>query len=109
VHEGLFSIAMVKNIDPVEILDQDDNGLLIALRILHAGPTILTNAVDLRIKIVECVRRGVSKSETARRFGVNRSTVGRYLKRLDENDSLAPKKASGSRPKLDQSTMRLLE
>ena len=66
-------------------------------------------SVDLRTKLVESVRRGVSKSETARRFGVNRSTVGRYLKRLDENDSLAPEKAPGSQPKLDQSAMRLLE
>ena len=49
-------------------------------------------SLDLRIKIVQSVRRGVSNSETARRFGVNRSTVGRYLKRLDENGSLAPKK-----------------
>ena len=66
-------------------------------------------SLDLRTKIVESVRRGISKSETARRFGVNRSTVGRYLKRLDEGGSLAPKKAPGSPPKLDQSTMRLLE
>ena len=56
------------------------------------------------------MRRGVSNSETARKFGVNRSTVGRYLKRLDEEDgSLAPKKAPGSRPKLDGSAMLLLE
>jgi transposase len=67
-------------------------------------------SVDLRTKIVESVKRGVSKSETARRFGVNRSTVGRYLKRLDEEDgSLAPKKAPVFRPKLDESAMRLLE
>ncbi len=48
-----------------------------------------TNSVDLRTKIVESVKKGVSKSETARRFGVNRSSVGRYLKRLYENGSLA--------------------
>jgi transposase len=67
-------------------------------------------SVDLRKKIVESVRRrGVSISETARRFGVNRSTVGRYLKQLDEKGSLTPKKAPGSPPKLDQSSMRLLE
>ena len=36
-------------------------------------------SLDLRKKIVEPVKKGVSKSETARRFGVNRSTVGRYL------------------------------
>jgi transposase len=67
-------------------------------------------SLDLRIKIVESVRRGVSTSETARRFGVNRSTVGLYLKRLDEEGgSLAPKKAPGSPPKLDGTAMRLLE
>ena len=41
-----------------------------------------TYSTDLRIKIVQPIRRGVSKSETARRFGVNCSTLGRYLKRL---------------------------
>ena len=49
-------------------------------------------SIDLCTKIVESVRKGVAKSETARRFGVNRSTVKRYLKRLDEGDSLALKK-----------------
>ncbi len=66
-------------------------------------------SIDLRTKIVESVRRGVSNSETARRFGVNRSTVGRYLKQLGEEGSLIPKKAPGSRSKLDRRTMRLLE
>ncbi len=66
-------------------------------------------SVDLRTKIVESVRRSVSKSEAARKYGVNCSTVARYLKRLDENGALAPKKAPGSRPKLDGSAMRWLE
>jgi transposase len=65
--------------------------------------------LDLRLKIVESVRRGVSKSETARRFCVNRSTVKHYLKQLDEEGSLAPKSALGSCSKLDESAMRLLE
>jgi len=39
-------------------------------------------SLDLRTKIVESVRRGVSNSETARGFGANRSMVGRYLKQL---------------------------
>jgi transposase len=67
-------------------------------------------SLDLRTKIVQSVRRrGISISETACRFGVNRSTIGRYLKRLDEGGSLAPKKAPGSPSKLDESAMRLLE
>ncbi len=36
-------------------------------------------SLDLHIKIVESVRKGVSKSETARRFGANRSTVNPWL------------------------------
>jgi len=52
---------------------------------------------------------GRAKNEAARRSGVNRSTVRRYLKRLYETACLVPKKPPGSRPKLDESTMRLLE
>jgi transposase len=66
-------------------------------------------SLDLRTKIVESVRKGISKSETARRFSVDRSTVKRYLKQLDQEDSLVPKKSPGSRSKLDQSAMRVLE
>jgi transposase len=66
-------------------------------------------SIDLRKKIAESVRKGVSKSETARRFGVDRSTVRRYLRHLEEVGTLSPKKAPGSSPKLDESAMRLLE
>jgi transposase len=66
-------------------------------------------SIDLRTKVVESVRRGVSKSETARTFGVERSTVRRYLKRLDEEGTLLPKKAPGSSPQLGESALRLLE
>jgi DNA invertase Pin-like site-specific DNA recombinase len=46
---------------------------------------------------VQSVRRGISKSESARRLAVNRSTVGRYLKQFDKEGSLLSKKASASR------------
>lgn len=66
-------------------------------------------SIDLRKKIVESVRKGVSKTDTARRFGVDRSTVRCYLRQLDEEGALSPKKAPGSSPKLDESALRLLE
>jgi transposase len=66
-------------------------------------------SIDLRKKIVQSVRKGISKSETARRFDVNRSTVQRYIKQLDEGGSLAPKKRPGSHPKLDESALLVLE
>ena len=53
-------------------------------------------SVDPRTKVVESVGRGISKSETARRFGIDRFTG----KRPDESGSLAPKRRLGKRPKL---------
>jgi transposase len=65
-------------------------------------------SLDLREKIVESVKKGVPKSETARRFGVHRATVKRYCKQLDERGTLEPRKAPGKRPKLDQKARKLL-
>jgi len=66
-------------------------------------------SLDLREKIVESVKKGVPKSETARRFGVNRATVKRYCKQLDERGTLQPRKAPGKRPnKLDEKATKLL-
>ena len=64
---------------------------------------------DLRKKIVEALRRGTTKSEAARAFGVSRSSVKRYAKLAEQGRPLAPKKRPGSRPKLDQTARRLLE
>jgi transposase len=55
-------------------------------------------SLDLREKIVESVNKGVPKAETARRFGVDRATVKRYCKRLDERGTLEPSKAPGRLP-----------
>ncbi len=65
-------------------------------------------SLDLREKIVESVKKGVPKSETARRFGVDRATVKRYCKQLDERGTLQPRKAPGKRPKLDEKATKLL-
>jgi transposase-like protein len=64
---------------------------------------------DLRKKIVEALRRGTSKSEAARLFGVSLSSVKRYAKMLNEGRTLAPKKNPGKRPKVDERGKRLLE
>jgi transposase len=65
-------------------------------------------SMDLREKIVESVKKGVPKTETARRFGVVRATVKRYCKLLDERGTLEPGKAPGRAPKLDQKARKLL-
>lgn len=64
--------------------------------------------MDLRKKIVESVKKGVPKSQTARRFGVDWATVKRYCKRLDEYGTLQPSKAPGKAPKLDEKARKLL-
>jgi transposase len=64
---------------------------------------------DLRKKILEALHRGMTKSEAARTFGVSRSSVKRYARLAEEGRSLTPKKRPGSKPKMDQSTTKLLE
>jgi transposase len=65
-------------------------------------------SLDLREKIIESVKKGVPKAETARRFGVDRATVKRYCKQLDERGTLEPRKAPGRASKLDEKAMKLL-
>jgi len=65
-------------------------------------------SLDLREKIVESVNKGVPKAETARHFGVDRATVKRYCKQLDERGTLEPKKAPANRAKLDEKASKLL-
>jgi transposase len=64
-------------------------------------------SLDLGEKLVEAVKKGVPKAETARRFGVDRATVKRYCKRLDEGDTLEPRKAPGRAPKLNEKATKL--
>ena len=64
---------------------------------------------DLREKIVESVKKGTTKSEATRRFGVDRATVKRYCKLLDECGTLEPSKAPGKASKLDEKARKLLE
>ena len=64
---------------------------------------------DLRMKIVEALRRGMGKSQAARTFSLSLSSVKRYAKLAEEGSSLAPKKRPGSKPKLDERSSKLLE
>jgi transposase len=64
---------------------------------------------DLRKRVVSAVERGMSKSQAARTFSVSLSSVKRYVNKAQRGESLAPKKGSGSAPKLDDKAMKLLE
>jgi transposase len=63
---------------------------------------------DLRMKIVQALRRGMGKSEAARTFCVSLSSIKRYAKLAEEGRSLAPKKRPSSKPKIDERARRLL-
>jgi transposase len=64
---------------------------------------------DLRIRIVQAVEGGASKSAAARLFGVSLSSVKRYLRIAQRGVSLAPRKGGGRPPKTDQTAQKLLE
>src|SRR3954471_9916748 len=64
---------------------------------------------DLRQKIVDAVRRGMSKAQAARTFGIGISTVKRYATKARKGEPLEPGKAPGKRPKMDERLRKLLE
>ena len=64
---------------------------------------------DLRKKIVEATERATPNTEVARAFGVDVSSVKRYVATAREGRSLAPKRRPGSKPKLDERARKLLE
>ena len=64
---------------------------------------------DLRIRIVNAIQDGMSKSGAARLFGVSLSSVKRYAGIASRGESLEPRKGGGRPPKTDQTTRKLLE
>ena len=66
-------------------------------------------SIDLRQKIVDALRRGMSKAQAARTFGVGISTVKRYASKAQRGEPLEPGKAPGKRPKMDERLKKLLE
>jgi transposase len=64
---------------------------------------------DLRVRIVQAVRDGMSKSATARLFGVSLSSVKRYARIANRGASLEPRKGGGRPPKTNETMKKLLE
>jgi transposase len=64
---------------------------------------------DLRRKIVDALKRGMTKSEAAGLFGVSLSSVKRFARIDRQGGSLAPRKPPGRPPKSDDTIGRLLE
>ncbi len=64
---------------------------------------------DLRVRIVQAVRDGMSRSAAARLFGVSLSSVKRYARIADRGASLQPRKGGGRPPKANETMKKLLE
>ena len=64
---------------------------------------------DLRVRIVRAVEDGMSKSATARLFGVSLSSVKRYMRIVQRGESLTPRRGGGRPPKASETIRKLLE
>ncbi len=64
---------------------------------------------DLRVRIVQALRDGMSKSAAARLFGVSLSSVKRYARIANRGASLEPGKGGGRPPKTNEAMKKLLE
>jgi transposase len=66
-------------------------------------------SLDLRERIVSYVEAGHSEAEAAERYGVHRTTAGRYLKRKRSGKPLRADKPTGRRRLIDASKEKQLE
>lgn len=64
-------------------------------------------SLDLRERVVKAYEQGQNKSEIARRYGMSRWTVGRYLKRF-EAGKLAAGPHPGPKPWLNEAHCEIL-
>ena len=57
-------------------------------------------SLDLRLKVLEAVDRGIPRKEVVRTFGVSMPTLERYLRRRRHTGELAPRPSPGRTPSI---------
>lgn len=57
-------------------------------------------SLDLRLKVLEAVDRGIPRKEVVRTFGVSMPTLERYLRRRKHSGDLTPKPSPGRTPSI---------
>ena len=57
-------------------------------------------SLDLRLKVLDAVDRGIPRREVARTFGVSTPTLERYLRRRREGAGLEPGRSPGRTPSI---------
>jgi transposase len=55
-------------------------------------------SLDLRLKVLDAVDRGIPRKEVVRTFGVSMPTLERYLRRRKRSGDLAPRPSPGRTP-----------
>jgi transposase len=57
-------------------------------------------SLDLRLKVLDAVDRGIPRKEVVRTFGVSMPTIERYLRRRRQTGDLLPKPSPGRTPSI---------
>ena len=57
-------------------------------------------SLDLRLKVLDAVDRGIPRKEVVRTFGVSMPTLERYLRRRRQSGDLAPRPSPGRTPSI---------
>lgn len=57
-------------------------------------------SLDLRLKVLDAVDRGIPRKEVVRTFGVSMPTIERYLRRRRQTGELVPRPSPGRTPSI---------
>lgn len=57
-------------------------------------------SLDLRLKVLDAVDRGIPRKEVVRTFGISMPTIERYLRRRRQTGDLVPKPSTGRTPSI---------
>jgi transposase len=57
-------------------------------------------SLDLRLKVLDAIDRGIPRKEVVRTFGVSMPTIERYLRRRRQTGEIAPKPSPGRTPSI---------
>ena len=57
-------------------------------------------SLDLRLKVLDAIDRGIPRTEVVKTFGVSMPTIERYLRRRRRTGELAPKPSPGRTPSI---------
>lgn len=63
-------------------------------------------SADLRKRVIEFVKSGSTQKQASEIFNISTKSIGRWLKKYDENGSYSAKKRGGSKRKVDLEALK---